>query len=212
MKATTNPALLPSEPTINDYSQWGMAAVIPGLQHAIDTMQEHLDQIRLQLHAAMGRKISNTTQTIAFVPAPVAVEQPAPRVKRKYVKRAAAPVQPRKRDGSGIAQYWANMTPAQRKAEMHRRQAKGLGTPSKAATTTRAAVDAARTARAARAAKPAVKLEPRHPRDPRHPGHAAWRIKLSKAQRKSAKERKKTVIDALVEGGKPNGAAQEVVI
>lgn len=49
-----------------------------------------------------------------------------PRHKRKSQKKVDARAR-RKRTRSGIAAYWAAMTPEQRKAEMARRTVKGLG-------------------------------------------------------------------------------------
>jgi hypothetical protein len=40
------------------YAQFGMASLIPGIQHSITVLQEMLDSFRLRLVAAEGRSVS----------------------------------------------------------------------------------------------------------------------------------------------------------
>lgn len=86
------------------YTEMGMAALLPGMQHLIDRMQAELDDMRLQLAALQG-----------------GTAKPARRAK------SALPAQPPKSAGSaGMASYWARMTVEERSVEMKRRLALGM--------------------------------------------------------------------------------------
>jgi hypothetical protein len=45
------------------YAQFGMAAIIPGIQHAITVLQEMLDTMRIELAAYQGRRMLPTVKT-----------------------------------------------------------------------------------------------------------------------------------------------------
>jgi hypothetical protein len=89
-----------------DFAQAGMAAVLPGLQYALDYLQSQVDHLRIQLAAAQG----------AAVPG----EAP-PKKRGRPPKQTPVPVQ----QLSTQAAYWAAMTPEERKAEMKRRMKLG---------------------------------------------------------------------------------------
>lgn len=177
------------------YYQWGMAAAIPGLQHAIDTLQAELDNIRIQLHAFMGKAESARAAIdvvrVTAEAAPVVVE-----FKHRQLKAPAKA----KRAKASMKGYWASMTPEERSQEMQRRM-KVRGK-----------------------AKPQVKLqgEPKltfaerlklHPRDVRSPRHDDWVKKVAKAQRarfENMSVREKKAWQAAMQAGRGehvNGAA-----
>jgi hypothetical protein len=85
---------------MKDYSTFGMAALLPGMQHMLDEMQNVLNTFRENLEAAQapGKKRGRP---------------------RKIVIEDTEAVKKSRRS----AGYWAKMTPEQRSAEMKRRAA-----------------------------------------------------------------------------------------
>jgi hypothetical protein len=87
----------------------GIAAMIPGFQMAIDTLQSAIDEMRRQLSnlqnppAAAPRKQGRT---------PLTDEERKARIMKRRVSKAARG-------------YWAKMTPEERSVEMKRRLALG---------------------------------------------------------------------------------------
>ena len=163
----------------HNYQQWGMAAVIPGLQKAIDILQEQLDNIRIQLHAAMGRTVSASEE-------PVVVVAP-PRGRRKPKL-------------SAIAKYWARFPSDEaRSREMKRRQQ--VAAEKKKAAGKLPVVKVAK-------AKPA-KMHPRDPRHPGHDAWIATMRKARKKAWKGMTVREQKGQLARMQAGraKPNGAA-----
>jgi hypothetical protein len=82
---------------MKDYSVFGIAALLPGMQHMVDLMQEQLDQFREQLEAAQTSK--------------------------KRIGRPPGSVN----KAQGPASFWAKMTPEQRRIEGQRRRAVAMG-------------------------------------------------------------------------------------
>jgi hypothetical protein len=92
------------EPTeIEQYAQFGRASLIPGIQKAIDFLQETLDDIRFQLAAADGRSVTAVTRKARKVKAevrtresgwsadPEARKKEFARRKRKWKPRVSQP-------------------------------------------------------------------------------------------------------------------------
>src|SRR5689334_15436999 len=75
---------------LTQFATMGMAAMLPGLQYAVELMQKQLDEFRARLAALQNGR------------ARVCKPPTAKRV-------------------NGIVEYWARMTPAERRAEMKRR-------------------------------------------------------------------------------------------
>ena len=105
-----------------------MAAAIPGLQMAIDQLQETLDQIRAQLNGEVKRgRPPGPSQTQSAYWAKMTPEERSAEVKRRVAlgRSKAAPPQPEEvgqdQSPSPIKNYWAKMSPRERKAEMKRR-------------------------------------------------------------------------------------------
>ena len=104
-----------------DFARFGRAAVIPGIQKAI----EHLQRLLAELQTLNAASESDSAREflrelagdVAFgrqlAERPTENEKPAAAVKTKR--------------GAGIAAYWARMTPKQKKAEMLRRGIHGRG-------------------------------------------------------------------------------------
>jgi hypothetical protein len=105
------------------YAEFGRAAIIPGIQAAIDHLQGLLEDLRLQLAAAQGRRVTHEP----------AAAQRAAAVKRAYTKRAPTEEKTEEKEIPTVrkalnrkmrnaqAGYWAQFTPEERKAEMMRR-------------------------------------------------------------------------------------------
>lgn len=120
------------------YARMGMAAMLPGMVHLLELMQAEVDRFRQLLEQAAAPK--------------------------KRLGRPPKESYPPQERSSKIANYWAGMTPAERKREMKRRQEVAAGKrPSNR--------------------KPAEKKL--HPRDAGHPGHAAWLKKMRTSQKKA---------------------------
>jgi hypothetical protein len=93
-----------------NFESWGRAATIPGLQLAVDMLQEQLDQLRSELfgtRAELQRKGEFKPRTY-------------PSGKRMGRPPKIVDVIPYKK---GMGAKWDAMTPEQRSAEMKRRQA-----------------------------------------------------------------------------------------
>jgi len=128
------------------YEEMGIAAMLPGMQHMITLMQRELDAMRATLARVQARKSGET---------PLEEE-----TERKH----------RYNPSSGVAQrnYWARMTPEQRRAEMKRRGMVKKGVRKPKAKASRAKVDVSKL----------------HPRDARSPKHAAWLETMRQGVRK----------------------------
>ena len=104
------------------YAQMGIAAILPGLTRAVEILQSEIDGLREMLSkAAGGEPIIPRRGRPAGIPN-------KPRKKQAHTN-GSVPVptaqlnakgEPIKTTGAGI--YWAALTPAQRSAEMKRRQ------------------------------------------------------------------------------------------
>jgi hypothetical protein len=78
----------------SNFEKFGMAALIPGMQHMIDLMQKELEYMRMAISTT---DIETDIEEIKFKPK-----------KTKLSK--------------GISTYWAKFTPEERSAEMRRRR------------------------------------------------------------------------------------------
>jgi hypothetical protein len=139
------------------FLQIGRGATIPGLQRAIDILQEQLDLMKTEMYSIQGVLVERTRahsdgMIVTDDVVPVTRQLEAPKPKRGRPKKAAV-VTVRKAAMKG---YWASMTPEERSAEMKRRAS-------------------------VTAKKKNAKL---HPRDEKHPDHAIWLGNLRKAVRK----------------------------
>src|SRR4029077_11743405 len=129
------------------YLQMGIAALIPGMQRAIEVMQAELDKYRAILADAQNGRV-RVLEGVAVEEAPAARKRGRPKGSAT-VPAVAAVV----KTNGGTAGFWARMTSKKRKAVMARR------------------VEVAR-AGAAAAAKTKIR-----PQVPGHPEHAKWRPK-----------------------------------
>jgi hypothetical protein len=133
--------------------QMGLAAMIPGLQRAIEIMQTELDDYRELLTRVQSGE--------AAVPKrgrqPAAAKSPGDNLTTK---------------GEAVKPgYWARMTADERKTEMRRRALKSLKSGGDM-----------RGLKGRKPEKKKL-VQPNHPRNPGHPGHAAYIAKLTKAGR-----------------------------
>jgi hypothetical protein len=125
------------------YANFGMAAMIPGIQAAVDALQQLLDDMRLQLAAAQGRdsvRVNKTPRenldrqaayraknvakglTAGGKPRKLHPRDPNHPKHEEWAKKIAkAKGQKVKKYSEAQKGYWANMTPEERKAEMVRR-------------------------------------------------------------------------------------------
>jgi hypothetical protein len=87
--------------TTDKFAQMGMAALLPGMQHMLDLMEDHLKTFRAALaHAQSNGASSNGTEP----------EEP---------KKRGRP--PGLSNSDRSKSYWGKMTPEERTAEMSRR-------------------------------------------------------------------------------------------
>lgn len=109
--------------TSTDFAQMGIAALLPGMQYAVDQMQKVLDDMREALDALQnGRPPAKGKQGgwEKMTAAQRSLEMKRRKLAReKNAKRRGAA-------GHSLNQkaYWASMTAAERSAEMKRRVAK----------------------------------------------------------------------------------------
>lgn len=110
----------------NQYAAMGMAALLPGLQYAVEMMQKNLDEFREQLAALQsGAKPTKAKRVVSEEGRAAIAEGQRRRWEQKQKGER----------GSKVKAYWARMTPEERAAEMRRRdmiRAK-KATPKKAA-------------------------------------------------------------------------------
>jgi hypothetical protein len=134
-------------------SQMGAAALLPGLQHALDMLNTLVAEYRgfLAQHQ-MSESLLTGVKRRGRPPG-----RPNKVATITDLTKAGKPLK-----GS----YWANLTPAQRSAEMKRRMRVTAGLEEK------------RPRKASRKAKTSTS---NHPRNPDHPEHAAWAAKLKAA-------------------------------
>jgi len=109
-----------TDDTSPNFTLMGIAAMLPGMQLALDLLSRQIEDYRAVLRALQmtdggatmpkrrGRPPKKAIAAVPAVLAPVA---------------AAG----RRKSSEGIKAYWAKMTPKQRAAEMKRRVANGLG-------------------------------------------------------------------------------------
>jgi hypothetical protein len=190
----------------------GLTSSIHSLEDTIAVMQIELDDRRSRL---VTIQLRNQPEILEQRGAP-------PRI-------ALAAIEPvkRGRPRKGFAQnnYWDNMSPEERSAEIKRRRAVHAGNtrkqPREMSREGRQAISEAQKARWAktkrqptvRLAKQQEKLDKLHPRDARSPKHAEWLEMMRKAQVKHwagmSKAEKKTQVAAMQASRQPrvNGAA-----
>ena len=101
----------------------GIAAMLPGLQLALDVLSAQIEEYRALLRTLQAengqpvkRKVGRPRKNPVAQPAQFTLVQAPAKTTRNQAERTA-----------GMKAYWAKMTPNQRRAEMHRRAAKGLG-------------------------------------------------------------------------------------
>lgn len=128
MKRTGN------NPSSATYTQMGMAALLPGMQHMIELMQSHLDELRAQLAALQnggapatsgrGAKAAENGRNANYDyrKSPEYRESQS-RIVKAALARKKAEQQTGDKRGAASSAYWARMTPEERSAEMVRRQA-----------------------------------------------------------------------------------------
>lgn len=135
----------------------GVAAMLPGMQLALDVLQAQINEYRTLLQSLQvadgampkrrGRppgpqKNEAVSVKLLAAPEPEVLKRALTPAGRKSLSAAmkkrwavakkrgvnlAAPAKKQTGQAAAIKGYWAKMTPAQRKAEMARRTAKGLG-------------------------------------------------------------------------------------
>ncbi len=176
------------------FTAMGIAAMLPGMQYAIERMQKTLDETREMLVALQqgrnGGLVIEASPRPPWAPRrgrppgsqnkaqpPVALLAGADENTPKSNRYAAVA----KRSGLGRGSYWRTLTPEERSKEMKRRMA------------------------VAEARKAGITLN-KHGRrlrtqDPGHPGHEAWIEKLRKASKnayasKTPAERKEQALRA----------------
>ena len=150
---------------INRMAQFGIAAMLPGMQHMLDQMQAVVDRYR----ELLGQ-----------------VQMAGPK-RGRPAKRETAVVSSH---SEGQKAWWNSLTPEARTAENERRATKRAKTMRKNAAAAFAAAGASagaviRQVRGTDAGISATGLtlrgtpKKRHPRDPAHPDHAAWVVRMA---------------------------------
>lgn len=167
---------------LNRYASMGMAAMLPGMQYAVELMQRNLDDMRAQLAAMQNGDGDRELAGMFAKPKRLTPEGAAAisaAQKARWAEDGRSAPLTRERVASYQRGYWASMTPEERAAEMKRRMAK-------------------------RRAKLNGGASPNHPQNVNHPRHAEWLAKRKKypSRAKVAKKRALPVV-------KLNGAANE---
>lgn len=114
---------------LNRYAQMGMAAMLPGMQLAVDFIQQKLDEMRAQLAMIQNGGPLKKSRVSPEGSAAISEAQ-----KRRWAAQKADNDEARKAKlGEARKAYWAKKTPAQRRAEMKRRGMLGGGVKARAA-------------------------------------------------------------------------------
>ena len=111
------------------YAQFGITAILPGLVRAVELLQSEIDQMRVMLaNAQAGQPIVKRRGRPPGGSKKHATNGSVPLETRAIRVVKATPPPPTKRaTRSTSATYWDNLTPAERSAEMKRRQAVSAG-------------------------------------------------------------------------------------
>lgn len=161
-----------------------MAALLPGMVHMLQLMEKYVNELRAELqalqinsgimaesHSRRGRPPKAFTDAVAAATERIHKEHAAEKVKEAAPQET---VQMKAQKG-----YWAKMTPAQRSAEMIRRQA--VSTRKRKAA---AAAPAPKPVKAAASTKRPPKVHGIHISNPAHPRHEAWMKKMRAVAKK----------------------------